>query len=267
MTAINISYMVNKLHQLCHIGELLLLTLALWLLNTEPVYANSWPPMAVWLIQVPLGAGFISYGLGLIAIALLEGWILARREYLPLKRAMLLSGLANLCSVTIGFLVIMGLAALPYSAISYLFLGLVVLLLVFFSRRLFSSIALPCFNKYPFIGKLIELAVWGLIWFGVLLISLILIGIVNQINPATVAGVAFPDPNVPFYVNLLQLLAVVCFLAIGFAMSLVSEGFCIAQVLSKSSRELWRTILIMNLRSYAYIAIPITLVFMIHGLA
>ena len=38
---------------------------------------------------MPLGAGFISYGLGLIAIAILEGLILERRKHLPLMSAVL----------------------------------------------------------------------------------------------------------------------------------------------------------------------------------
>ena len=48
-----------------------LLGLMLWLLSASPARANSWPPMAIGLLQLPLAAGLVSYGLGLVAIVVL----------------------------------------------------------------------------------------------------------------------------------------------------------------------------------------------------
>ncbi|CAN1209976.1 hypothetical protein TUMEXPCC7403_07245 [Tumidithrix helvetica PCC 7403] len=239
-----------------------LLGIVIWLLGISPASANSWPPMAVWLLQIPLSAGIISYGLGLIGIVTLEGFILAKREQVHLGKAILFSGLANLCSLVMGFLVIMGIAGLPYGA-TWIPMAIAYFLLVIFSWLFFSKKRSQDSIIPPLLLSLLGLCGWGLIWFCGLICSLFLLGSVGVLNPATVAGKPFPDLSVPFYVNILQLLGVVVFLGIGFAMSVVSEGFCITKLLSNSSDKLKRTVLIMNLRSYGYIAIPITLAFML----
>ncbi|MDX2217286.1 MAG: hypothetical protein SFY66_28725 [Oculatellaceae cyanobacterium bins.114] len=242
--------------------RLLVLGFVMWCSMAEAATANSWPPMAVWLLHIPLGAGLISYGIGLVAIALLEGFILSQRENLALGKSMIVTGLANLCSCLLGVLIVMGLAALPYSIVGLLFLGLLYGLLIFFS---WSSIPLVRFkgSSQPQIWNiLMHLIMWSSIWFALLLSSLLLIPAVGALNPNTVAGGRFPDPTVLLIVNGAQLLAVMLFVAIGFAISVVSEGFCLTRLLPQASTSLWHTVLIMNLRSYAYIAVPITLVFL-----
>ncbi len=237
--------------------------LLIWALTIAPATANAWPPMAIWLLQVPLSAGLISYGVGVVAIALLEGFILSGREKLALRRSLVAAGWANLCSLALGLLVIMGFAALPYSILGKLFLAIAYVLLIGF-----SSVSVPYFQfdnlrPYPAGRILVQLLIWGGSWFVILSSSLWLITVINTLNPGTVSGKTFPDTNVPFYVNFLQLLAVMLFVAIGFAMSVVSEGFCLMRLLPEVSEHLWQTVVVMNLRSYAYVAIPITLIFLI----
>ena len=234
----------------------------LWLLSASPARANSWPPMAIWLLQVPLSAGLISYGLGLVAIVLLESFILSQREQLPLGKAIRLSLGANLISLIMGILVILGIGGLPYGAGWWLLVP-ACFLLIGFSQGFFAHLKLrsPHFDWLisPWPGTIL----WGIFWFGTLLAGLLLISIVPTINPVTTAGGSFPDPGVPLYINALQLLAVTAFLAIGFTISLITEGFYLGQFLPKPSPNLGQTTLIMNLRSYAYIAVPITVYFMI----
>ncbi|MBD2461395.1 hypothetical protein H6G89_10080 [Oscillatoria sp. FACHB-1407] len=238
------------------------MTLLIWGVSATAAIANTWPPMAIWLLQMPLGASLLSYGVGLVAIALLEGAILWRRENLALKRSLIISAVANLYSLGLGLLAIAGFAALPYSILGTVFLGTLYVLLILASWSFVPYFQMQRLKQYPLWRTLSRLAIWGGIWFALLLSSLLLISIVHTINPRTTAGIRFPDPTVPLYVNALQLLAVMLFIGIGFAISVVSEGACLTRWLPQSSNRLWRTVLVMNLRSYAYIAVPITLLFL-----
>lgn len=228
---------------------ILFLGAVIWLLATIPASANSWPPMAIWLLQIPLSVGFITYGLGLIGIIILEGLILAKRENISFNKGISLSFLANFCSLILGNLFIWGLSALPYAAIGWQMLGLSYLLLVIFSSLLFPLKQSKHFIINPFFLKILSLFSWSLIWFCGFIYSMVLLSL------------PFFSPT-SFFIKILQLLAVAIFMGIGFAMSLVSEGFCLKKLLPENSGNLGKTILIMNVRSYAYIAIPITLLFM-----
>lgn len=244
----------------------LTLALFIWCVVTEAAVANTWPPAAIVLLQIPIVVGFISYGTGLLGIALLEGFILSKREKLNLGKSIAVSGLANSCSLLLGILMTMGLAALPYGVLGISSLGILYTLLIFFSWSSVPYFQLQNLNLHSKLRPVIRLAIWSIIWFVAIVGSFQLIFIVNQLNPSTVGGVRFPDPNVSFLVNGLQLLTVILFLAIGFSTSVVSEAFCLIRLLPQPSTTVWRTALIMNLRSYAYIAVPITLAFLISRL-
>ena len=86
-----------------------------------------------------------------------------------------------------------------------------------------------------------------------------MIDFINSLNWTTVTVPIFTNFSVDFYTNILQILAFIIFLPVGFFLSIVSEGFCVVRFLPQPSSTLGMTILVMNLRSYAYVAIPITL--------
>ncbi|MGD1906040.1 MAG: hypothetical protein ACFB0C_08615 [Leptolyngbyaceae cyanobacterium] len=237
--------------------RLLFLVIA-WLLSAQVASANSWPPMAIWLLSLPMGAGIKSYGLGLLAIVLLESLIFARREKLPWPLALKVVTLANAASLWVGFLTLLGFGGLPYG-IGWIPLILVYGMMVTFSNRLFAP-----HQPISLVRRLLRVSNWSMHWFAILFSGLVLLaGGIGRLNPATVMGQPFPDPSVPVYVNGVQLLAVIVFLAMGWTMSIITEGFCIRGLVSKPSASSIHTVLIMNLRSYTYIAIPITVLLLL----
>ncbi|MFB2895710.1 hypothetical protein ACE1CI_22615 [Aerosakkonemataceae cyanobacterium BLCC-F50] len=218
--------------------------------------ANSWPPMAIGLLQIPLITGIVTYGFSLIAIVILEAIIFSQKEAVSLSKAIVYTALANFCSLMMGVIIIIGISGLPYGA-TWLPLGIGYSILLLFSTQTFPitqnlSLAIE--------GWIFNLFAWGIIWFCGLFCSVFLLITVGAINPDVTAGKPFPDWDVPFYINIVQLLGVVGFMGLGFAMSIVSEAFCLTKLLKNSSKQIKRTILIMNVRSYAYIALPITIV-------
>lgn len=229
--------------------------------------ANSWPPAAIWLLNIPLGSGVISYGIGLVAIALLESRILSKREQIPWRQSIKWVAIANIVSLVIGLILVVGLAALPYSIV-----GLPSLVLLWIALTLASLSTVPHFRLPTLESKP---ALWwtgrSLLWAGVWLIALgstpFLISGINALNINTLTGTAFPDPSVSFGTNALQLFLVMVFVTIGFALSIVSEHICLVTFLKTPTpkyQQIWATVWIMNLRSYGYIAIPLTLFFLIH---
>ena len=251
--------MKNK--KLCHspLIQIPVLALGFWLGSSSPAMANSWPPMAIWLLQIPLITGIVTYGFSLIAIVILEGIILSQKEAVSLKKAIVYTALANFCSLMMGVMILIGIGGLPYGA-TWLPLGIGYSILVLFSAATFPITQ----NLSLAIGRWIfNLCCWGIIWFCGLFCSVFLLTTVGAINPAVTAGKPFPDWDVPFYINIVQLLAVVGFMGLGFAMSIVSEAFCLTKLLNNSSKQIKKTILIMNVRSYTYIALPITIALLV----
>jgi hypothetical protein len=59
--------------------------------------------------------------------------------------------------------------------------------------------------------------------------------------------------------NLLQLLVVIAYFSVAFLLSVISEGFCLGMLLPDVGNGLLKTLLIMNVRSYAYVAFPLTI--------
>jgi hypothetical protein len=110
---------------------------------------------------------------------------------------------------------------------------------------------------------------WGLLlftalWWGILVLVMALLWAIPTLNPATAAGRAFPDPTVPFYINVLQWGGVVAYFAVGFGLSLISEGFFLSRWCPRLPRStLMKLIWVMNLRSYSYVAIPITILLLL----
>ncbi|MBD2127731.1 hypothetical protein NDI39_28470 [Microcoleus sp. ZQ-A2] len=234
------------------IVQVLLVTIGILLLSTEPASANSWPPAGVVLLDLPLIASIASFGIGLLFIIGVESITLAQREHLNRFKSIQILTVANLFSTLVGVFFIFGVASLGYPALyTYLILGLFLILLGALSTYFFKRINL----KYLTLNSII----WGILWFLILFVEVILIDFINSLNWTTVTVKIFPNFSIDFYTNLLQVLAFIIFLSVGFFLSIVSEGFCVVRSLPQPSPTLGMTILVMNLRSYAYVAIPITL--------
>lgn len=234
------------------IVQILLLTVALLFLSAEPATANSWPPAGVLLLDLPLIASIVSFGVGLLLIIGVESITLAQRERLNQVKSIQISTVANLFSTVVGLFFVLGLASLPYASLNiYLMLGLFFLFLGVISTHFFKQIHLRAFSWYPI--------VWGTVWFLSLFLESILIRLINSLNWTTITIPISSNFSLDFYTNILQLLAFIIFLSVGFFLSIVSEGFCLVRFLPQPSSTLGMTILVMNLRSYAYVAIPITL--------
>jgi hypothetical protein len=236
-----------------HIVQVLLLTVGLLLLSPEPASANSWPPAGVLLLDLPLIASIFSFGIGLLFIIGVESMTFAQRERLNRVKSIQISTVANLFSIVVGLFFVLGLASLPYASFNiYLMLGLFFLFLGVLSTHFLKRINLQVFSFHPI--------VWGILWFLILFLEAILITFINSLNWTTVTVPIFQDFSLDFHTNILQIFAFIIFLSVGFFLSVVSEGFCLVRFLPQPSSTLGMTILIMNLRSYAYVAIPITLV-------
>lgn len=235
-----------------HIVQVLLLTVGLLVLSAEPATANSWPPAGVLLLDLPLIASIVSFGVGLLLIIGVESITLAQRERLNQVKSIQISTVANLFSTVVGLFFVLGLASLPYASVNiYLMLGLFFLFLGVISTHFFKQIHLRAFSWYPI--------VWGTVWFLSLFLESILIRLINSLDWTTITIPVFSNFSLDFHTNILQLLAFIIFLSVGFFLSIVSEGFCLVRFLPQPSSTLGMTILVMNLRSYAYVAIPITL--------
>ena len=229
------------------------------LILSGPAYANSWPPMAIFLFHMPMVASLAGHGLGLLGILMLEAYVLHRREQVEFGKAVWSTASANLVSLIEGLLITFMFSSLPYITYG----GILIFLLFFLPAYLFLVIAsnslLP--TKHTGIRRL-WLVMWAIIWLVSLTISFLVLLKVGSINPAIAAGKPFPDPSVPFYINLLQVLAILLFLILGFTMSLVTEAFVLSKIFKNRTKHFLQTVLIMNVRSYSYIAIPITLFFL-----
>ena len=228
-----------------------------------PAYANSWPPMAVPFFYLPLIASIFSFGIGFILLVLLETWILKQRESVLLGRSFRLVAEANLLSTLAGLAVVIIMTGLPslfilptpsdllvWNVFLWYLLFWGILILFFLGVGICTAgflKRLTPFGRGNFI-------LWGVAWMVVLFADLVLLGIIGEI-------VYTPG----LLITGLKLLGVATYFSIGFILSLVIEGFWLARHLSKTS-TLGTTILLMNIRSYAYIVIPITIAILIEKL-
>jgi hypothetical protein len=235
------------------IVQVLLLTIGILLLSTETASANSWPPAGVVLLDLPLIASIASFGIGLLFIIGIESITLAQREHLKRFKSIQILTVANLFSTLVGVFFILGLASLvDPSLYTYLILGLFFILLGALSTHFFKRIRLNFLTLNPLL--------WGILWFLILVVEIMLVRFINSLNWTSVTVPIFSNFSIDFYTNILQVLAFIIFLSVGFFLSIVSEGFCVVRSLPQPSPTLGMTILVMNIRSYAYVAIPITLV-------
>ena len=87
-----------------------------------------------------------------------------------------------------------------------------------------------------------QFLIWSVVWVMIVFAELTLIGLVNSTNNWV-----------------LQLLATSIYYSVGLVVSIVVESFWVSRRLSEKTATLGQTMLIANVRSYAYIAIPITI--------
>jgi hypothetical protein len=232
-----------------------LLVIALLLVTATHANANSWPPMAVILLDWPLVLSLFSYGIGLIMIIFVEGLTLAKRLKLPLIKSLYLTTFANLFSIISGFVFV--LCIIVFHALGSMS----------DDRGLFGAIAIGIclglgflssrfWQRVGFKSLQLNFVVWAVVWFVISLIENFLLDFFNIIHHA---GGQFPDPNVSFLMNLLQLLVVIAYFSVAFLLSVISEGVCLGMLLPDVGNGLLKTLLIMNVRSYAYVAFPLTI--------
>jgi hypothetical protein len=198
--------------------------------------------MAVPYLYLPFTASFFSFGIGFVLIVLLEAWILARRENLQFRRSVWLVTVANLHSTVAGIVFSIALTALPsmlnfpMSGGNWIFLPLAIV--IWLSLGDGTAKCLKDLTKLWSGNSLI----WGLVWVIILFAEFFFIGLVNTTNN-----------------KVLKLLVTAIYFSVGFAMSIVVEGAYLSRSLPEKSATLGKTLLIANVRSYAYIAIPITI--------
>lgn len=213
------------------------------LLMSTAAKANSWPPMAVGLFYLPLAASVISFGVGFFLIVWLEAWILVRRENLQFWHSVRLVTEANLLSTLAGIGVVITLAVLPFELGGFQQEN--------FSLLFWLIVATVCLGLgVCTAGSLKHLTqfwsghflIWSIVWAMIFFAELALIDLVNSTKNWV-----------------LQLLATAIYYSVGLVLSIVVESFWVSRRLSEKTTTLGQTMLIANVRSYAYIAIPITL--------
>lgn len=219
------------------------------LLLVHPATANSWPPMAVPLFSLPLFASVVSFGAGFLLILLCEAWTLHKRETIAAWRAFRWVTEANLLSTLAGVAVVLLFTGRPFvfsplgdRVQTSLFLGiaLIFFLGIGFSTAYFLKRFTSLQRSYPLF--------WSGVWIVLLFVDLLLLGALGNIVYAK-----------GLFLRPLKFLGVAVYFAIGFLLSLITEGAWLGWRLPEG-KTLSKTLLIMNLRSYAYIAIPITVV-------
>lgn len=239
------------------VGIGLAIAFALW---AEPAWANSWPPMAVLLLPLPLFASLVSFGFGMVAIITLETVVVARRSSLGRKRAFELVASGNLISLLAGLIVALGMAALPYVSLrsndplwltNYCVMGLTALTVgltglasaatLFWLRE--GRPRSPHRRRWAIGRSLLGVLGWAIIFLGLFF----LLAAVGAVQPLW-----------------LKLPLAWVYFVIGWTMSWVIESawvglWCRRSLTQTQLSQLMKTVAIANLRSYAYIAVPITL--------
>lgn len=213
----------------------------------QTAWANSWPPMAVGLFHLPMFASLISFGWGLVAIIVLESITISRREKLSFWRVGLAVLGANVISSITGIVFSFGLTSVPF--LSY---GddwtrsiTIIILLCLGLLGLSTHSALSQLTPWQFGSRWL----WLLFWPLNLVIALVIIGILNAPLPI---GLKIPCAFLYFMM--------------GWFMSWAVEGACLAQWLPNRSVHLGQSIAIANLRSYAYLVVPLTLAIYFHAI-
>ena len=235
--------------------SLAILTAALSI--AAPAQANSWPPMAVPIFHLPLVASIISFGIGFVLIVCFEGWTLCQRERRSFWSCLWMVLIANLLSTLAGGAFVLCLTALPflYMGTRVDFVALALILTMLLSLGWCTARTLKSLTGWGRGHFLLWSVVWGAVLYG----EVFLVRYIYDLNPLAVVQQTFPDWRVPFYINGLQLLAAALYFAVGFVLSLVFEGFWLARSLPQATTTLGKTVLVMNVRSYCYIVIPLTI--------
>jgi hypothetical protein len=213
----------------------------------QAAWANSWPPMAVGLFHLPMFASLISFGWGLVAIIVLESITIARREKLSFWRVGLAVLGANVVSSITGIIFAFGLTGVPFLTYGD-----------HWNRTIIIAI-LVCLGLMgiPTHWTLSQLTpwrvgprwLWLLFWPLNLVIALLIFGIINA--PLSVV---------------LKVPCAFLYFMMGWFMSWAIEGTCLAKWLPNRSVHLGQSIAIANLRSYAYLAVPLTLAIYFHAI-
>lgn len=231
-----------------------------WIAIASPALANSWPPMAIYLSNLPVLVSLASGGVGLGLIIAVETVTLKRNSALPWRRCLALVAGANLYSTVVGLLFLLAIIVLPIAVFSRGFGGLGIGMIPMGVALWLGSITQGlvqwrqsrprCFTNTTF--------VCGLLWLGVMAAVVVLVNLVPQLSRAALLGQPFPDGGMPFHINLLRWGAVLLHLAVGFSLSVVTESFFLALRWPQAPRNrLLRLVTTMNLRSHAYaIALP-----------
>lgn len=196
--------------------------------------------MAVLLFNLPLVAAAVSFGPGLLAIVAVETFTIARREKLPLKRVVMPVLGANILSSIAGIAFSLGMAMMPYldtEGWETKLLASAVVIILFLVGFATTTVLKKLTSWACGVGWL-----WGLLWLLMLVVGVMIIGVMN--TPLN---------------EWMKLLLSIAYFAIGWVMSWVTEGACLARLLPNPGVHLGQSIAIANLRSYAYVAIPIIL--------
>ncbi|MDJ1175918.1 hypothetical protein [Roseofilum capinflatum] len=216
------------------------ISVATVLLLVHPAAANGFPPMAL-LFPLPLFASLVSFGAGFLLILVCEALTLHKRETIVAWYAFRLVTEANLLSTLAGAAVLF-----------FFFIGFFDISISLWTNPiLFLSIG---FSTACFLKRFTYLKHRSpLFWSGVWIVLLYVDGLLLVVLGVNTEGL---------FLTLLKFLGVAVYFAIGFFLSLIVEGAWLGWRLPPG-KTLGKTLLIMNLRSYAYIVIPITVVMLI----
>lgn len=219
-----------------------------------PAAANSWPPMAVGMFSLPLFASIVSFGLGLVAIVVLEARILAQRTGLGHGRSLWLMAVANFWSFLAGLGFTLGATVLPFLGYGSNSLELRFIIALWFgsiaaaglgtatTRQVWRGRAIGSWRRWAERG--FALLVWLLGWMAIF----VAIAVINDRSLSPI----------------LHTLIAILYFGLGWVLSWTIEAAwivsrCRAEVSAGAGRSLIKTVAIANLRSYAYIAVPITI--------
>ncbi|MGB7518002.1 MAG: hypothetical protein WA896_00050 [Spirulinaceae cyanobacterium] len=233
---------------------LLLLTLSIWLLIISSASANFGPPQGIILLGLPVITSLYSFGSSLVIVILLEAWWLSRREEINFRQGLKLAAIANVFSTIAGFFFTVSIIVLPLSVtllpVDFTLITLLIYLLIFsFSIGLFFDLGKVSahylrkirWQKFA-LPKQVWGIVWGIVWF--------LVGLMEFLLSIQITGSS--EESVKFF-------GIAVFLLVGFLLSVICEGYIIADRLPNESRTIGKTVFIMNAISYILIVSPLTL--------
>lgn len=207
------------------------------------------------MLGLPLIVWVTTFGLAGVAIVLLEAWGFHQRESVPWRQAFSTSFDINVVSTLIGFVFTFMYAA---GGVGFIFFPVNVILVSWFSGRLIIRLLAERRGNSPALIMQIFIYLIGSVGSSIIFISGWMLN--SGIGVRKIEHImSRTHPTFPLHVYITAFLGL---LSINFLLTWIIESYRLMRLWKdedKSPAKLCQTVLWINIRSYVYILLPITI--------